>query len=456
MEPRSPEVKARTGVSPAKRVTFAGAAMGSLIRGGHMNSGPCALGVSPGRLGCPGNWRGPSTEATRPTDADLLPLPRLAETGQGPPWPGKRLCARRMHGPADGNHRSRKDCGRAFGIERIRDGMKTDGVVEDHQSTFNVGEMFGEFASERLFLDEQLQQTGFDRAWSIGLAAAFAATAGKTRRPVRSDGPIGSPQSRSELCRRGRFWCRALGNNELVATCLLVDITGSMDASIENIKTGIAQACTAIADSANVRMKIAFVGYHDICDGSKRFVIHDFDEPANIAKLMETIKAAGGGDEAEDVIGGLEQVAALHWVGDVRQLIHITDCPAHGRQFHQPDITDDHPNGLPGQNPAQTLARLHALRIRYKMVLANLQQKPNLFASQLMMYKAFQLMFEREGDRDCILTKYQVEHHDMSDLMALFTLASMASIRSSLVGSGSCWEVGVSRWSGKGGAASGL
>ncbi|KAJ4456416.1 hypothetical protein PAPYR_8383 [Paratrimastix pyriformis] len=113
-----------------------------------------------------------------------------------------------MHGPADGNHRSRKDCGRAFGIERIRDGMKTDGVVEDHQSTFNVGEMFGEFASERLFLDEQLQQTGFDRAWSIGLAAAFAATAGKTRRPVRSDGPIGSPQSRSELCRRGRFWCR--------------------------------------------------------------------------------------------------------------------------------------------------------------------------------------------------------------------------------------------------------
>ncbi|KAJ4454511.1 hypothetical protein PAPYR_10776 [Paratrimastix pyriformis] len=89
MEPRSPEVKARTGVSPAKRVTFAGAAMG-----------------------------------------------------------------------------------------------------------------------ERLFLDEQLQQTGFDRAWSIGLAAAFAATAGKTRRPVRSGGPIGSPQSRSELCRRGRFWCR--------------------------------------------------------------------------------------------------------------------------------------------------------------------------------------------------------------------------------------------------------
>ncbi|KAJ4456725.1 hypothetical protein PAPYR_7935 [Paratrimastix pyriformis] len=213
MDPRSPEVKARTGVSPAKRVTFAGAAMGSLIRGGHMNSGPCALGVSPGHLVCPENWRGPSTEATRPTDADLLPLPRLAETGQGPPWPGKRLCARRMHGPADGNHRSRKDCGRAFGIERIRDGMKTDGVVEDHQSTFNVGEMFGldtvplskryanefwplrrGFASERLFLDEQLQQTGFDRAWSIGLAAAFAATAVKLGDPSGLAGQLGAPR----------------------------------------------------------------------------------------------------------------------------------------------------------------------------------------------------------------------------------------------------------------------
>ncbi|KAJ4462748.1 hypothetical protein PAPYR_765 [Paratrimastix pyriformis] len=78
------------------------------------------------------------------------------------------------------------------GIERIRDGMKTDGVVEDHQSTFNVGEMG--FASERLFLDEQIQQTGFDRAWAIGLAAAFAATAGKTRRPVRLAGQLGAPR----------------------------------------------------------------------------------------------------------------------------------------------------------------------------------------------------------------------------------------------------------------------
>ncbi|KAJ4462530.1 hypothetical protein PAPYR_502 [Paratrimastix pyriformis] len=210
----------------------------------------------------------------------------------------------------------------------------------------------------------------------------------------------------------------ALGKNELVATCLLVDITGSMQPSIESIKTGISQACTALAADANVRMKVAFVGYRDICDGSQRFVIHDFDEPANIAKLMETINAAGGGDEAEDVIGGLEQVAALNWVGDVRQLIHITDAPAHGRQFHGDDVGDDHPEGLPGQNPAHTLSHLHSMRIHYKMVLAKPQEK---------MFKAFQALFEQEKDHDCILTKYRVKH-DMSDLMSIFTRASSASI----------------------------
>eukprot|EP00708_Paratrimastix_pyriformis_P004571 GAFH01003467.1.p1 GENE.GAFH01003467.1~~GAFH01003467.1.p1 ORF type:complete len:303 (+),score=48.02 GAFH01003467.1:137-910(+) len=165
-------------------------------------------------------------------------------------------------------------------------------------------------------------------------------------------------------------------------------------------------------------MKVAFVGYRDICDGSQRFVVHDFDEPAIIAKLMETIEAAGGGDEAEDVIGGLEKVAALNWTGDIRQLIHITDAPAHGMQFHGPDVGDDHPAGLPGQNPAQTLAQLHAKRIRYKMVLAQ---------PQLMMLKAFRGMFEQERDHVCILTNYRVKH-DMSDLMSIFTQASSASI----------------------------
>ncbi|KAJ4461181.1 hypothetical protein PAPYR_2646 [Paratrimastix pyriformis] len=208
--------------------------------------------------------------------------------------------------------------------------------------------------------------------------------------------------------------------DDVLETCLLGDIASSAQPVIESIKAGLAQTCATTARDGNVRLKVAFVGYRDICDGPRRFVVHDFDEPANIAQWMETIIVTGSGDEgAKDVIGGLEKVAALSWGANIRLLIHLVDAPAHGMQFHGPDVRDDHPEGLPGQNPAQTLAQLHAMHILYRMFM--------LAHPQPMMYKAFQGMFEQDGDHMCLLTKYRVRY-DLSDLMSVFTRASEAAI----------------------------
>jgi hypothetical protein len=78
-------------------------------------------------------------------------------------------------------------------------------------------------------------------------------------------------------------------------------------------------------------MRVGFVGYRDHSDGSERVVSIDLTEDTTaVINFMNSVTATGGGDECEDVFGGLEKVINLGWKNPNRILIHVGDAPQHG------------------------------------------------------------------------------------------------------------------------------
>ena len=51
-----------------------------------------------------------------------------------------------------------------------------------------------------------------------------------------------------------------------------------------------------------------------------------------VKKFISTVEADGGGDEAEDVVGGLQKMINQKWTkGSERMVFHIFDAPCHGK-----------------------------------------------------------------------------------------------------------------------------
>jgi len=92
---------------------------------------------------------------------------------------------------------------------------------------------------------------------------------------------------------------------------------------------------------------VAFVGYRDHGDAN-RLLIHPFSDVPPLMNFLNTVQAMGGDDIAEDVAGALQHVHTLDWSRtDVAMIYHIADAPAHGRRFHNEDISDSYPEGDP-------------------------------------------------------------------------------------------------------------
>ena len=92
-------------------------------------------------------------------------------------------------------------------------------------------------------------------------------------------------------------------------------------------------------------------------------------------KLRDCIarsKATGGGDEPEDVAGGLKKMLSLSWKGDTRIIIHIADAPAHGEEYTPDGCGDSHPGP---QDPDRT-CRQRTLTMLVSVPAAAMPQDP--------------------------------------------------------------------------------
>ncbi|GBB90864.1 hypothetical protein RclHR1_00180002 [Rhizophagus clarus] len=152
-----------------------------------------------------------------------------------------------------------------------------------------------------------------------------------------------------------------------VDLCFVMDCTGSMGSYISGAKKSIERVVDCMANmEPAVKIRIGFCGYRDHCDGFNRLQIFDFtNSPTEFKNRLSGVSATGGGDTPEDVLGGLNAaVTRMTWRNNIRVLLHIGDCPPHGRRFTNTD--DSYPEGDPNGLTAEgVLGEMQSANITY-------------------------------------------------------------------------------------------
>jgi len=114
----------------------------------------------------------------------------------------------------------------------------------------------------------------------------------------------------------------------------VVDVTGSMGTYIRDVKNNIAKMVDQIVSSnkRQLRIELAFVGYRDL--GERDEFLGFTSSVDDFRLFVSGVRASGGGDFPEDVLGGLDIASRkLQWGGGTKMIFHIGDAPHHGYRF---------------------------------------------------------------------------------------------------------------------------
>lgn len=154
-----------------------------------------------------------------------------------------------------------------------------------------------------------------------------------------------------------------IGNIDIV---IVMDCTGSMQNWIDAAKDTVLDAFSDIhKEYPKSSIRLGLVCYRDIGD-EERFIISPLTENIQaIQDVLKNVKASGGNDESEDVAGALEKTIELFREGfskdynPVRNILFVTDAPAHGLKYHPITVGDRFPNGDPdGKDPYSQIREL--------------------------------------------------------------------------------------------------
>ena len=155
---------------------------------------------------------------------------------------------------------------------------------------------------------------------------------------------------------RQRYLVQIIAKNSDLDVAFLMDCTSSMSDYINEAKENIDYVVKLIKKEYKNKVRIAFVGYRDHTDGDTRIECCQFTENIpGFNEFLKDIKAHGGKDTPEDVLGGLETVGNLEWLSKIRVMIHIADAPQHGSRFHDlgkdaDNYFDEEPRGLKAED----------------------------------------------------------------------------------------------------------
>ena len=130
--------------------------------------------------------------------------------------------------------------------------------------------------------------------------------------------------------------------------CFLLDTTGSMHPvrdAVNDFIIDVVKYCER--KYPMVELKVGFLGYKDVdVRQQDRYQAFDFTTDVDAFRdALAGVPCGGGGDEAEDVLGGMNEALKLSWEHqstDVKVLVHIGDSPHHGRMFHDGPVNDCH------------------------------------------------------------------------------------------------------------------
>lgn len=195
------------------------------------------------------------------------------------------------------------------------------------------------------------------------LAATITPESLKTRRPETTDAIFTVAAHNRSLVDKA---IQRITMAQRVALCFLVDTTGSMESYITAVKEQILSIVSQAAEAGCEIVGTAFVGYKDWSEGVDHFEILDFSVGENggssgldsFRRHVHSVKAGGGGDGPEDVLGGLQHCVNLTWPrsSGARLIIHVADAPPHGKRFTL--MHDNYPDGHPSDPDPEGLFRM--------------------------------------------------------------------------------------------------
>ncbi|CAF1361600.1 unnamed protein product [Adineta steineri] len=142
-------------------------------------------------------------------------------------------------------------------------------------------------------------------------------------------------------------------SNVTVDICFCLDITGSMSRWLSQTKVQMKVIITEIKRQINekypslkLKLNFAIVGYRDITDNPQYETLNFTHDENEVVTFLDKLKAKGGGDCPEDVLGALDKCISLpNWSGsNARFIVLITDAPGHGSDLND-DENDKFKNG---------------------------------------------------------------------------------------------------------------
>jgi len=116
----------------------------------------------------------------------------------------------------------------------------------------------------------------------------------------------------------------------------VLDVTGSMAAEIEAMKSTIDTVASQIVSAGQADVRLAIVAYRDYGD-SPAFEIKDFsDDIDSFRAFVDGLSASGGGDTPEALNEAMDRASRLDWNPDAtaRMTFVIADAPPHAGEQH--------------------------------------------------------------------------------------------------------------------------
>ena len=113
--------------------------------------------------------------------------------------------------------------------------------------------------------------------------------------------------------------------NSNVDVAFTVDASGSMGGYIKAVKNGIKDIAARIHKKFNdAIVRVAFIAYRDNNGNGMHFEILDFTESIEeFSEFVRRIRADGGGDKPEDVLGAINKTIHLNWTAANRLFYQI-------------------------------------------------------------------------------------------------------------------------------------
>ena len=128
----------------------------------------------------------------------------------------------------------------------------------------------------------------------------------------------------------------------------VMDITGSMSTYLNFARDRVLQIIEKLTKETSASVNLGFIGYRDYHDSNDEYLIYpELTKDSEKVKQFISKAQAKGGNDCEDMGGGLTAALNYKWKSNTRFVMLIADAPCHGFQYHQMKNFDSLPKGDP-------------------------------------------------------------------------------------------------------------